>query len=446
MKKKQIIALTLSAVLSSTILGNPVLVKADSKESIKGKIESNNNKIDELQDKKSDLKDEKSESAKKLEEAKNKFNEQNKLLTETRQKVLGFESEINKLQGEIDTLTNKIKDVEKEIDQVKKEIEKKEKELAKKQEILDKRLRSTYMNNVGDKMIYMLIESKNIGDLLSNIANINIIIKTDQELIAEIENDKSIIESKKKELEDKEKDLTNTRAGIESSQAKVKESKKEVEKLEQEYAQEASKLKALEDERTREYNALSDREKAIQDEISKYEHDNVNLEEYYKNISTPPVTNNNAGSNNSSSGNNESSSNSGSGNSGSTSVQFIKPVNAVITSNYGSRIHPITGKQSFHRGTDFGASSGTPIKAIAGGVVTTAGYNSSFGNMVIIDHGNGYTSLYAHASSLNVSAGQRVSQGQTVSFVGSTGNSTGPHLHLEMRYNGSYVNPMNYIR
>ena len=90
-------------------------------------------------------------------------------------------------------------------------------------------------------------------------------------------------------------------------------------------------------------------------------------------------------------------------------------------------------------------STGTPVYAAASGTVTFAGYKGSYGYLVIIDHGNGYQTYYAHCSALYVSAGQSVAQGQNISAVGSTGNSTGPHLHFEIRYNGSTLNPQSYI-
>ncbi|MGL4990103.1 MAG: peptidoglycan DD-metalloendopeptidase family protein [Sarcina sp.] len=470
MKKKQIIALTLGVLLSSTLVADPSIAQATTTDEVKSKIEANQNKIDELEDKKSGLQESKSESAQKLDEAKANFNKQNELLTQTREKVFGFEKEINTLQKQIDEFEAKIRNIEDEITKVKEAILKKQDELTLKEEILGKRIRNTYMSNIADRMIYMLIESKNFGDLISNIANINIIIKTDQELITDIENDKAIIEEEQVNLINKEKELNDNKNSIVISQNKLIDDKAEVEKLEAEYATEAEKLKELEDIRTNEYNALNQEEKAIQEEISRYEHDTTNLEEYFKNLSKGPAqtskpqvenesnsnesinngnssnsgnNNNNTSNDNSSNDNNQENTSQG----GQASTGFIKPLSAPITSHYGQRTHPITGKPgTFHSGTDFGAPTGTPVKAIASGTVTTAGWNNSFGNMVVIDHGNGYSSLYAHNSSLNVSVGQKVSQGQVVSLVGSTGNSTGPHLHLEMRYNGSHVNPENYIR
>ena len=125
---------------------------------------------------------------------------------------------------------------------------------------------------------------------------------------------------------------------------------------------------------------------------------------------------------------------------------FIWPcASHTITCNFGPRIHPITGKYSNHSGTDIGASYGSPIYACASGTVTKATYGSAYGYHVVINHGNGFSTLYAHMCRYVVSAGQYVTQGQVIGYVGSTGWSTGPHLHLTMYYNGSLVNPMNYL-
>ncbi len=123
-------------------------------------------------------------------------------------------------------------------------------------------------------------------------------------------------------------------------------------------------------------------------------------------------------------------------------VSLIKPISGIITSRFGvsSRI-----RSSLHTGLDISASSGTPIKAAAGGTVTFSGRKGSYGNMIVVSHGNGVQTYYAHCKALYASAGQTVSQGQTIAAVGSTGNSTGPHLHLEIRVNGVAYNPQNYL-
>lgn len=121
------------------------------------------------------------------------------------------------------------------------------------------------------------------------------------------------------------------------------------------------------------------------------------------------------------------------------------PIRAPITSTFGWRIHPILGTQRFHNGLDFGAPTGTPIQAAERGRVIYAGWYGGYGNAVIVDHGNGATTLYAHASRLVVQEGDVVQRGQVVALVGSTGLSTGPHLHFEVRINGEPQDPSYYL-
>ncbi len=125
--------------------------------------------------------------------------------------------------------------------------------------------------------------------------------------------------------------------------------------------------------------------------------------------------------------------------------RFSRPVNAPMTSGFGMRHHPILRRTRMHNGIDFGAKSGTPIRAAADGVVIASTYSGGFGNMVILDHGGGISTLYGHCSRRAVAAGQRVSRGQVIAYVGSTGLSTGPHLHWEVRVNGRPVNPMGRV-
>ena len=120
---------------------------------------------------------------------------------------------------------------------------------------------------------------------------------------------------------------------------------------------------------------------------------------------------------------------------------FMRPVSGRITSTFGYRYHPIQHRRKLHTGIDFGVHSGTAIHAAGGGTVIMAGYSRGYGNCVIIDHGGGVTTLYGHCSSLAVSEGQSVTKGQMIAYSGSTGMSTGPHLHWEVRHNGVPVHP-----
>ncbi|MGB3769188.1 MAG: peptidoglycan DD-metalloendopeptidase family protein [Phormidesmis sp.] len=127
------------------------------------------------------------------------------------------------------------------------------------------------------------------------------------------------------------------------------------------------------------------------------------------------------------------------------SGKMVFPSQGPITSQFGSRFHPVLGYSRFHAGTDFGADTGTPIQAAETGIVLFAGWYGGYGNAVILDHGGGVTTLYGHASRLYVGEGETVKKGDAIAAIGSTGLSTGPHLHFEVRLNGEPVDPMNYL-
>ncbi|SDU22060.1 M23 family metallopeptidase [Halopseudomonas salegens] len=126
-------------------------------------------------------------------------------------------------------------------------------------------------------------------------------------------------------------------------------------------------------------------------------------------------------------------------------LDFMPVHEGYVSSGYGRRTDPISGRTAMHTGLDFAAPHGTPIYAVGAGVVTFSGRNGAYGNMVEITHGNGYTSRYAHARQLVVETGDLVQKGEEIATVGTSGRSTGPHLHLEIRRNGMAVNPARYI-
>jgi murein DD-endopeptidase MepM/ murein hydrolase activator NlpD len=122
-----------------------------------------------------------------------------------------------------------------------------------------------------------------------------------------------------------------------------------------------------------------------------------------------------------------------------------RPADGPITSGYGYRVHPIFGTRRLHTGIDFGGGYGAPIFAAESGTVISAGSRGGYGNAIVIDHGGGTTTLYAHQSRFAVSGGAQVSRGQVIGYIGSTGYSTGPHLHFEVRINGATTDPAPYL-
>ena len=125
---------------------------------------------------------------------------------------------------------------------------------------------------------------------------------------------------------------------------------------------------------------------------------------------------------------------------------FIYPINGRLTSPFGYRRDPFTGRKSFHSGIDLAAPVGTPIKVILDGVVNFTSYSRIFGNYVIVTHPNGYQTLYGHVNAFSVKKGDKVSQGDIIAFVGNTGMSTGPHLHLSIYKNGKLIDPLSVLR
>ncbi|NWF97378.1 MAG: M23 family metallopeptidase [Nitrospirae bacterium] len=122
------------------------------------------------------------------------------------------------------------------------------------------------------------------------------------------------------------------------------------------------------------------------------------------------------------------------------------PVNGKISSPFGIREHPNTGIKDFHSGIDISTNPGTPVKATADGIITFAGWNGGSGNLVAIEHGHGFSTFYAHNRSITVRVGQKVKRGEVISYAGSTGNSTGPHVHYEIWKNGKAINPYEFLK
>ena len=121
------------------------------------------------------------------------------------------------------------------------------------------------------------------------------------------------------------------------------------------------------------------------------------------------------------------------------------PVNGRITSQYGYREHPTIGRHSIHNGVDIGADSGAAVCAFAAGRISQVGENDDYGKYIYIDHGNGIETFYAHCSSILAEEGEQVMAGDSIARVGQTGKATGPHLHFELRFHGTYLDPIHYI-
>ena len=413
MNKRKLTAIILSiSMIFAVSINSTNIVQAKTTEEAQQEIDNNKNKIDDLKDKQNDINAEKSKSQSKLDEIQKEVADKNQKLLTSQKKVDEYKGNIDSLKDNIDKLQGQINDIQSNID-------KKKKEEQEKEEILSGRIRSAYKSNLSNQFLYIMLESKNVGDFISNVSSIKYVVDTDNKLIDDIKKVQGELKGEESQL---------------------------------------NELNSLEEEKQAEINSLSEKERTVLNEINSYEEDNANLKDYINNLinekksvklnsnNSKSSTSNTNNTNNASTQESSSSSNSESSETkANSSSGFMRPAPGGVTDPFGPRVHPVTGKRSVHTGADLGASYGTPILASKSGTVVEAGWNTAYGNMVIIDHGDGTSTLYGHSSRLAVQAGQHVSQGQVIAYVGSTGYSTGPHLHFGIMINGEWVNPMNYI-
>lgn len=436
MNKRKLTAIILSiSMIFAVSINSSNIVQAKTTEEAQQEIDNNNNKINDLKDKQSDINSEKSKSQSKLDEIQKEVADKN-------QKLLSSQKKVDEYKGNIDSLKESIDKLEGQISNIQRNIDKKKKEEQEKEEILSGRIRSAYKSNLSNQFLYIMLESKNVGDFISNVSSIKYVVDTDNKLIDDIKKVQGELKSEESQLKSQEEDLS-------SKKTKLENEKKEYDTLVSQYQSQLNELNSLEEQKQAEINSLSEKERSVLDEINSYQEDNANLKDYINNlINQKKSVNSDSINNKSNTSSNESSSNSNGGSSETktnSSSGFMRPAPGGVTDPFGPRIHPVTGKRSVHTGADLGAPYGTPILASKSGTVVEAGWNTAYGNMVIIDHGDGTSTLYGHSSRLAVQAGQHVSQGQVIAYVGSTGYSTGPHLHFGIMINGEWVNPMNYI-
>nr|WP_302665223.1 M23 family metallopeptidase [uncultured Agathobaculum sp.] len=352
--------------------------------------------VDELQDKLSSLEDEKAAVKEKIAELTKQAND--------------VEATRAALQSEIDLTKEEISTVEAYIDRLQEQIDVKTTELAAAEEALEQKeeefaltVRTTYEQ--GDSSyLEVLLNSSSFADLLSRMEIITAIMEDNKKIVAEYTAAKEDIEQKKQELQD-------TQDSQKEYQENLNYKVDELAASEAEQAALAESLQAYKAESEAEYDRISNEMQDVSNQIAA-------LSAQSAASGGVPY-----------------------------SGTFVWPTPSCTTTSsvYGYRVHPIYGTVKFHAGEDIPASYGAEILAAASGTVTTAGWVSGYGNYTVIDHGGGTMTAYGHQSSILVSVGQYVEQGQVIGYVGSTGNSTGPHLHFEVYQNGSTVDPKSFF-
>lgn len=276
----------------------------------------------------------------------------------------------------------------------------------------------------------ILFRANSFSDLLDRIDQIHEIAEADQRMLKQMEELSAQIELDRKDLESELAAQESAKAALAVLEQTLQEQRAQADVLLRDLAVEAETLSA-------EFLANEDEEAALRAMIMSAQKD------YEAALSAEEAARLAAQNKNNVAGGNSSS-----GKVSPNSSGFISPLPAgtsYVSCAYGWRIHPLWGDKRFHYGVDLAANANTPVYAIASGTVTTAAYGDANGYYISLSHGGGYGSLYCHLNSFAVSAGENVSQGQVIGYVGSTGWSTGPHLHFEIHLNGSTVNPVQYV-
>ena len=347
------------------------------------------------------------DSQAKQEELKDKINDANNKISANSKQKKKLDAAIDEVQAEIDALNVKINASNAKISAKEAELNKAEQESKQQYESYSTRAKML-VERGSITYLEVLLNSKSFSDLLARFSVIKQVVQYDSLRLDELKAVEEEIAAIKKELEAEKQVLVDLKAN-ETTQMSSLSAKR---------AQSQQMIDSLKNDKAAFEKALAEQEAAeaaARAEIAR-------LAAAQSSSGTVKVPSSYSGS-------------------------MITPASGPITSYYGSRIHPVTGKRKTHTGMDYGAAYGSNIVAAAAGTVLVSGYNSGgYGNYVIINHGGGITTLYAHASSLLVSAGQSVSQGQVIAKVGSTGYSTGPHIHFEVQVNGKAVNPMPYLQ
>jgi murein DD-endopeptidase MepM/ murein hydrolase activator NlpD len=309
------------------------------------------------------------------------------------------------VSGQLDQTQKKVTQTRRELSYLQGNIASLEEKLQARQLLLNKRLVSIYKYGP-QNYLQIILSSESFGDMVSNFGSVAYFVRSDLDLLDEV---------KAAQLE-----LAEQQHQVERRKVKVENEMKEISVLQNKVSIEHSKVSA--------------KVSTTKVELSKIQTDRARLE---KAVDEMEATSRQLEAQIRRSQNNQGK-NLGSG-------QFIWPVSGRITSPFGWRMHPILKKNKFHSGLDIAVSSGTPVKAADGGIVLVSGWQGGYGNFVAIDHGKGISTCYGHNSRLLVRVGERVEKGQQISISGSTGLSTGPHLHFEVRVNGNPVNPLGYL-
>lgn len=367
--------------------------------------------------------DEAKKKASSLEEQKkqmeNTLRELEGIKSDTASYVKALDSKLEAYEKQIKALSSQMSVKEAEIQAAREDLELAQE--TEEKQYRDMKLRIQYMYERGEtSYLDLLFESENLTQLFYRTEYIQAIASYDREMLLKYKDTKAQVEAREAELVKEQEELASLKSSAEARQQDIQtlvdEKTAELKKYQGQINTAQGNLSELE----RDIAAQEDKIKAMEAEIKRKEEEArkaaLAAGQKYNTVSI-----------------------------GNISFIWPCPASRRITSGYGGRDAPMEGASSSHQGIDIGAPTGSSIQAAASGTVTIATYSYSAGNYIMVNHGGGVSTVYMHCSELLVSPGQTVKQGQVIAKVGSTGYSTGPHLHFGIRVNGSYVNPTKYV-
>ena len=312
-----------------------------------------------------------------------------------------IQSRLNELQAQARELQAKSNALQAKINDNQAKLAKKKAEVEQRKKVYSQRLRQIYINGQVN-YLDVLLGAKDFGDFSSRMYLLQKIISSDIAMLQQLQKDEAEIKSRQEQLDAEMKEIKSTKAELEAKRAR------------------ANKLK---EQRSYMLYKAQEEEQQSQSESERLLAISENITAMLRNME---------------------SSGGGSSSSGGTG-RFMWPCRGEITSYFGWRTHPIFGTTKYHSGMDIAVDYGTPIMAADSGTVIYSGWLGGYGYAVMIDHGSGLVTLYAHNQSLNVYEGQYVTKGTCIAYAGSTGYSTGPHCHFEVRLHGEVTEPLNYL-
>ncbi len=327
------------------------------------------------------------------------------------QYVVQLDGQLETIQEKIAELKTKIEEKEAQLVQTQQELEVAIENQENQYEAMKERIQ--FMYESGDNLyMELLFSSQSFGEMLNKAEYIELLSAYDRQMLDEYVATRKLIELYKEQLEEDKAYLEEAKASVESEEASlnalIDEKQRTIEAVANDITNKEAAIAEYEADIKEQNETIAMLEKIVAEEKAKLAE--ANNRTYDGGIFAWPA-----------------------------------PSYTRISDDYGNRIHPILGVQQFHNGVDMAAPGGSPILAAYDGSVVAADYSGSMGNYIMIDHGDGLYTIYMHASALYVSKGAEVTKGQKIAAVGSTGRSTGNHLHFSVRLNGSYVSPWNYL-